>query len=211
MQYSRKNILLVGGAIVALFLGLYYTRWMQSSPPMSNMTMTVIGADVQRNSYEAIMQTAIEATTIMIHIVGEVMNPGTYEFELGARVQNAIDAAGGVTEYANIRYLNLAAHLRDADHIIVPTIGVDTGGIMTEHVALITNSSPEVSNQSGLVNINTASRGELQTLPGIGPTLAERIIEHRDQNGRFTAIEEIMSIQRIGNATFEAIRDLITV
>ena len=212
MQYSRKNILLAGGIIITLFLGLYYTRWMQSGPAIPSMAVVdVIEADVHRNNTMPLVYTAMESSKIIIHIVGEVVNPGTYELQLGARVQDAVNAAGGVTEYANTRYLNLAAHLRDADHIIVPTIGEDTDVIIN---ALIMNSTSNVApdtSQSGLVNINTALDRDLQTLPGIGPALAGRIIDHREQNGNFASIEEIMAVPRIGNAIFEGIRNLITV
>jgi len=129
------------------------------------------------------------ATEISVYIEGEVVNPGTYILEDGARVEDAIDAAGGMTLDAELGILNIAAPLRDGDHI---------------HVY----GSGEIPQR---ININTAEAGLLQALPGIGETLSLRIIDYREQNGHFLNTGDIKLVDGIGPATYEDIKDKITV
>lgn len=139
---------------------------------------------------------------VRLHIVGPVRTPGVYTLPPGASVADAIQAAGGPTEDADLERLNLAVEVQDQDQIVVPRrFAVPTRG---------TQSAPKEPS-SGLVNINTADSETLQTLPGIGPVLAGRIIDHRNEHGRFTTIEELIYVKGIGDATMEKLRPLITI
>ena len=155
-------------------------------------------------------------TPIVIHITGAVPRPGVYALPKGARVQDAISAAGGFLAEANKTGINLARTLEDGEQldipygegasIVIPTPGVDTGG----------NSGGDSGSGGGgtvteLININTAAQFELETLPGIGPTTAQKIIAYREANGPFATIEDIINVSGIGPGTFERIKDLITV
>jgi competence protein ComEA len=149
---------------------------------------------------------------LAVHVVGAVPRPGLYEFAEGARVQDAIDAAGGMLAGANVDALNLAAPLEDGQQLAIP---YKEGSAPTEASASlfalpgsteVPTSDPNVE----LVNINTATLEELNALPGIGPTTAQKIIDYRDANGAFSVIEDIMNVSGIGPATFEEIKDLIT-
>ena len=153
---------------------------------------------------------------IAVHVIGAVPRPGLYNFPEGARVQDAIDAAGGALADANLDALNLAAPLEDGKQLEIPykSGSEPTNNTSTFDLPSSATETP-VSNNSGdgsqeLVNINTASLEELDALPGIGPTTAQKIIDYREQNGPFSAIEDIMNVSGIGPATFEDIQNLIT-
>jgi competence protein ComEA len=146
---------------------------------------------------------------LRVYVSGAVVRPDVYRLETGSIVKDAIDVAGGVTEDADLIHINLAQELRDQQQIYVPRIGEEeppppvTGG----------ESAPpsRFAEPTGKININTATTEELDTLPGIGPALAQRIIEYREDNGSFKSIEAIVGVSGIGEATLEKIRDLITV
>jgi len=146
--------------------------------------------------YEASTVVPVE---IVVYVSGHVHNPGVFTLYEGARIWQAIESAGGMTEYADENAINLAAVLTDGQHIRVLAVGeadTATGGI---------------AGSGGLVNINTASATQLTTLSGIGPARAEAIIRHRDARGGFRNIEEIMNVSGIGEAIFDNLRDRIYV
>lgn len=148
---------------------------------------------------------------VAVHVIGAVPRPGLYEFADGARVQDAIDAAGGLLASANVDAVNLAALLVDGEQLNIP---YSDGAAPTEPpTALELPGSPTetTSENTDLININTASLEELDSLPGIGPTTAQRIIDYRTENGPFTTIDQIMDVSGIGPATYDEIKNLITV
>ena len=141
---------------------------------------------------------------IVVHITGAVPRPGVYALPEGARVQDAISAAGGFLAEAEKSGINLARVLEDGEQIDIPygegaSIVIPTPGVEV------------ISSSSELININTAPLFELDLLPGIGPTTAQKIIDYRETNGPFTTIEDIINVSGIGPGTFERIKDLITV
>src|SRR5690554_1123190 len=137
---------------------------------------------------------------LIIHVSGEVHNPGIYRMYQGDRVIDAVKKAGGFTSNAYQDGLNLAKKVYDEEKIVVPLIGVDQ------------NSSSEFSNSqiSGKININTCTKEQLEELPGIGEVIANRIIEYRKAT-RFSNIEDILNVSGIGDAKLEGIKDLISV
>ena len=159
-----------------------------------------------------ILQPAPTQAPIAVHVVGAVPRPGLYEFPEGARVQDAIDSAGGLLADADENSLNLAALLEDGQQLDIPyKAGSDPSN--DEESLDLPDTGDDDSQTSGedLININTASTEELDSLPGIGPTTAQKIIDYREENGPFSSIEDIMNVSGIGPATFEDIMDLITV
>ena len=151
---------------------------------------------------------------IQVYVTGEVVKPGVCLLPVGSRVQDAIQAAGGFADEANEETLNLAAVLQDGDRVQVastiraqdaPGAESTTGG-----QANATGQQP-TSPSARLVNINTASQVELETLSGIGPVTALKIIDYREANGLFIGIEDIQKVSGIGTVTFEKFKDQITV
>jgi competence protein ComEA len=159
------------------------------------------------------LQPAPTPMPIAVDVAGAVARPGLYEFPEGSRVQNAIDAAGGLLAGADTSSINLAARLEDGQQLVIP---FKEGASAPSEEPLFSSSSPEFATDvpgasSELININTATADELDALPGIGPTLAQRIVDYREAHGPFLAIEDIMKVSGIGSATFDNIKDLITV
>lgn len=138
---------------------------------------------------------------IRVYISGAVQKPDVYPLAAGSIVKDAMLAAGGPSDDADLDRINLAAPLADGQHIYVPHIGE------TELPVAPPANSPAAS---GKININTAGLTELETLPGIGPTMAQRIYDYRQAHGPFAKIEDLMEVSGIGQATFDKIRDLIT-
>lgn len=148
-------------------------------------------------SIEITLPTPTPPQELVVYVTGEVISPDVYTLPPGAdRVSDAIAAAGGFTENADIDSVNQAAMLSDGQHIRVSAIG--------EQLADTSQSD------SSLIDINTASLELLQTLTGIGPVKAQAIIDYRQSNGPFARIEDILNVQGIGEATFESIKDKIT-
>jgi competence protein ComEA len=155
---------------------------------------------------------------LRVHVTGAVRAPGVYELRRDSILQDAINAAGGLTEFASTDRLNLAELLEDGQQIVVPellpTLPPTSTSAPGQPTSTPDPAQPTATVQAatgGLVNINTATQTELETLPRIGPAIAQRIIEYRNADGPFNSIEEIKNVQGIGEATFEAIAPFITV
>lgn len=157
-------------------------------------------------------------TPVVVHLIGAVLAPGVYELPPASRVRDAIAAAGGFSPQADTGRVNQAAFLEDGAQIYIPTLPPELPSFTPPTPAPGTPApaKPELPltpqpKASHLIDINTASQAELETLPGIGPALAGRIIEYRQTNGPFQSIEAIQEVSGIGPAKFEALRELITV
>lgn len=164
-------------------------------------------------------QPTITPVPLRVHVTGAINAPGVYQLPKDSIVQDAIEAAGGLAERADVSRLNLAGLLADGQQLFIPelpptppptpTVGPGTPS-PTPQPATPTPTPP--ANSAGQpININTASQVELESLPRIGPSIAQRIIDYRNANGPFTNIEQIMNVSGIGPATFNAIKDYITV
>lgn len=141
---------------------------------------------------------ASAGSAIFVHILGAVARPGLYELRDGDRAVDAVAAAGGFLEAADQAQLNLARFVVDGEQIMVPAIG--------ETPAAVPGTSA-----SGLVNLNTADAATLETLPRVGPAMAARIIDWREANGGFTAVDDLRSVTGVGDKTFDSLRELVTV
>lgn len=149
-----------------------------------------------------------EETKIVVHVAGEVARPGVYEFPAGARVHEAVEAAGGAKGGADLDALNLARPLEDGERVVVPSRATPAVAVAGDGPAQAT-AAPASS--AGKINLNRATKEELMRLPGIGPALAERIVHHRETQGAFRAPEDLMNVSGIGEKKFEAVKDLVTV
>ena len=153
-------------------------------------------------------------STLFVHICGEVVKPGLYELPEGSRIFDAVEAAGGFTQDASESYVNLAQVLEDGWKVEIPGAGaVCNSG--PGNMAGITGNTADMGGNAGagdgLVDINTATKQELCTLPGVGESRAESIISYRERNGGFERIEDIMKVEGIKEGMFSKMKDKICV
>jgi len=189
MQNFKSILNLVSGILFGLFIAAII--WVVSRNPSGEaVTLRPVPTD----------------KPIVVHITGAVPRPGVYALPEGARVQDIISAAGGFLAEADKENINLARSLEDGEMLDIPYAEGFSPVIPTPIQDIILPGS-----DSDLININTASSFELESLPGIGPTTAGKIITYRDENGPFVSIEDIINVSGIGPGTYERIKDLITV
>lgn len=184
--------------VIAFFIGSKFESYRYQSHIQESIDL--LSENPQKESV-----TEPEIKQIQVHVAGEVVYPGVYVLEEDARVHDAIDKAGGLLPTAQSKNLNLAARLRDGETLYIPAPG--------EAVSLATPGSGGSSSQAGSrVNINNATVEELErNLSGIGPALAQRIVDYRTKQGYFKKIEDIKNVSGIGEKKFEAIKDQIDV
>jgi competence protein ComEA len=149
---------------------------------------------------------AAEPSLIVVHVAGAVAEPGVYQLPAGARVATAIETAGGPLRRAEPGALNLAAPLGDGERVYVPT----RGEAVAPAAAVDDPPSGSVA-PTGPIDLNRATVAQLDVLPGIGPTTAAAIVDHREQNGPFATVDDLEAVRGIGPAKLDAIRDLVTV
>lgn len=187
------SILLVG-AIVVAGVAFWYVR----SLPRS-VSVELTGDQRPAGGGDIAASPSPSAAPLVVHVTGWVHRPGVYEFHQGDRVIDAVRRAGGARRGADLTSLNLAALLVDAQQIVVLKRG--------QH------STPQGTPAAGetLVNVNTATIDQLESLPGIGPTLAQRIIDHREEHGPFRSVDELLDVSGIGDQTLAELRPKVTV
>jgi competence protein ComEA len=187
MQNLKSILYMVSGILFGLFVAALV--WVTARNP-SGEAVTLRPAPTEK--------------PIVVQISGAVPRPGVYALPEGARVQDVISAAGGFLAEADKEFINLAQVLEDGERLDIPFMEGFSPIIPTPIIEPVASSSD-------LININTAASFELESLPGIGPTTAAKIIEYRDENGPFFSIEDIINVSGIGPGTYERIKDLITV
>ena len=206
---QRKIILIIGVLAIALMVWNIYNS--------QNDDRAIESAEIliSENNITKENKSEDEEEIIVVHITGEVKKPGVVKVKEGSRIEDIIEAAGGLTENADITDVNLAYVVEDGVKIRIPSnndedaseesyITEDSGkGVMI--------TEEKQSGSSSIVNINTATQTELEELPGIGPSIATRIIEYRDQNGKFKSVDDIKNVTGIGDSKFEKIKDYIKV
>lgn len=193
------------GAFVLIIALLYYLFTTYVHPP----TYEEENWDIETNSEVDLQSNTAEDEAvdeeILVDVKGAVQKPGVYKATIGERVIDLIERAGGVTEQANSLAINFAQKVSDEMVVYVPSVGEE------ETMTSQSNTSTGGATNSDKINLNKASQAELETLPGIGPSKAQAIIEYRETNGPFKSIEEIMSISGFGEKTFEKLKESISV
>jgi competence protein ComEA len=206
MKYLRRFRWAITAGLVLLTIGVCYRLWRPApaTPPPAAAIIVYTPTPLPT----ARPTPSPSPPPLVVYVSGAVVQTGVYALAPDARVADALAAAGGATPDANLDHINLARRIHDEEHVHIPRHGEPTQPAPTP---LLAHTSPPAGSATGKVNINTASAAELDALPGIGPSYAERIVAYRESNGPFAQIEDIQNVPGIGPVTFEQIRDLITV
>lgn len=164
---------------------------------------------VENNNVYEEEKTSQEVEELYVYVVGEVKNPGIIKAYEGARIGDIIDLAGGFTENADKTKINLAYKVSDGQKLIVPSVSDDDENYISQDAGenIITGEG----SAGAKININVATQTELETLDGIGPSMASKIIQYRQMNGKFKSVEEIKKVPGIGESKYKIIEDKIKV
>ncbi|MEO8292295.1 MAG: ComEA family DNA-binding protein [Actinomycetota bacterium] len=202
---SRSELvgLVVVVAVTLGGAGLWYTRSLPR--PVAVQAAPAPAAAAAGASGAVGVSPTPSPAPVFVDVAGWVRHPGVYEFATGQRVIDAVDAAGGARPGADLTSLNLAAPLTDGTQILVSKENVVSAGGGTTLPGATTGTG------GTLVNVNTASATELETLSGVGEVIAAAIVDYRTQNGPFTSVDQLEDVSGIGPATMEEIRDSVTV
>ena len=209
---EKKNIIKIILIVIIVLIIIVYNFFIKKEEfeEFDYSDFIVDGANsIENNNLNEIIN---EKNKIKVYVIGEVKNPGVVEIEEGDRIEDAIILAGGTTENTDLSKINLAYYLEDGQKIVVPSIhdNIENEGENNNEDLSEAGVVGESSNDSK-VNINTASETELQTLSGIGESLAERIVTYREENGKFKNIEDIKNVSGIGDKKFESLKEYIKV
>ena len=191
-ELSRRRILVAAGCLaLLLFLGSKLLARPQTSaglaPPAAAPTET----------------TSAAPTVVVVDIVGAVRRPGLYRLAQGARIADAVSRAGGATAKADLALINLAAPLADGEQVVVPKRGTAALG------APAGAGSPTGASSAGPVHLSSATLEQLDSLPGIGPVTAQKILDYRQEHGAFTSVDELDAVPGIGPARLDELKDLV--
>lgn len=197
MEEQRRKIIFIVVLALVIVVGSFYSFWQKNSVADSGPSGEVLAKGAKT--------TDEKTNDIVVYISGAVNKPGVFKLTHNARVIDVVNMAGGLTLEADGAKTNMAQLLKDGMHINVankPTTSMGGGSVPL-------NASKGLGN--GIININTADKSALDTLPGVGPALAERIIEYRQTNGNFSEIEGLKKVQGLGASKFEKLKDKITI
>ncbi len=196
IEKIKENIILILIATVLIVGAIIYLIVPEETPKQTNTYPTTNADNLTETEY------------IYIDIKGEVHNPGVYKLVVNTRLYELIFKAGGLTVVADEAAINLSKLLSDGEVIYIPNFDdlfPPLGINQTD------NTSEQQGNSQSLVNINTATINELTSLPGVGESTANAIIDYRQENGEFLTTEDITNVPGIGDVTYENLKELITV
>lgn len=190
---TRSRVAAVAAAVLVLVGAVVVVRAVQQAPSVV-LPVAETGAAGQTTT------PAPAGLEVVVHVVGQVLQPGLVRLPAGSRLADALDAAGGATPEADLAAVNLARVLTDGEQVVVPRPGEQLAGAVDAG-----QSDP------GAIDLNTAGTGELDTLPGVGPVIAQRIVDWRTDHGGFSSVEELGEVSGIGPSLLAGVRDLVRV
>ncbi|MCU6600528.1 helix-hairpin-helix domain-containing protein [Peribacillus frigoritolerans] len=205
----KRKMTMITVAVVFVAGGIYFFSQQGEDPADTEdiFSVTAKEAEMEQNANES----AAEPEIIKVDVKGAVKSPGIFTAQAGDRVIDLISAAGSFTEKADTDKVNFAQIIEDQMVIYVPEIGEEDKGNL-ENIQVGTSGDAVTKGTSGgLVNLNTATQEDLQTLTGIGPSKANAILEYRETVGKFKEVDELKQVTGIGDKTFERLRDSISV
>jgi competence protein ComEA len=188
-------------AAAAVAAGLWLTR-PPAAPPETTLPFASTTVSLPASSSTS------DASTVVVYVTGAVVAPGVRELPAGARVVDAVEAAGGLRADGDPARINLAAPVTDGQRVYVPAVGEPTPPPVAGDSGAGGGASGAAA---GPVDLNEADEAALDALPGIGPATAAAIVQHRQQIGRFTSVDQLLDVRGIGEAKLEQLRPLVTV
>ena len=212
---KQKNIVIIVGIAVAILVMYFIYQKLGKNDVIQTDDEILIMQNITKDGNISDTENE-EEERIFVHIAGAVNLPGIVELKQGERVKDAIDKSGGLTEKADISKVNLAFVLEDGVKIVIP----EKGEANEENNLILDNSigdekilqeDSKSENKTLKININKATQSELEELSGVGPSLASKIIEYRNNKGKFSSIEDIKNVSGIGENKYEAIKDYICI
>ena len=211
LNKKQKIIFIVIGTLMVMFIGYYIIK--KQDDYKYKEIETIIEEDSAANAVN--YEEKIEDTSIIVHVTGAIKKDGIIKAKQGDRIADVIEKAGGITEEADLSKVNLAYRVSDGQKIYIPSI--NEKDFQTETEEYITNEAgkniivEEKETNKEKVNINTATQTELETLSGIGPSTALKIINYRNENGKFKTKEDIKNVPGIGEQKYERIKENINI
>jgi competence protein ComEA len=196
LDFDRRTVVVLAGVLVAaIAVTMFFTRRAQPVQPAVTAPVVSVAPESSRSPAPS----ASPSRELVVEVVGKVRNPTVITLPAGARVLDALEAAGGAKPGVDTSDQNLARLLVDGEQI---RIGLDPGP---------RDPTSTASPGGDLIDLNTASAQVLEEIPGVGPVLAQRIIMYRDQNGGFQSVEQLTEVSGIGEATFAQMQPMVTV
>lgn len=224
-KFNKKNKIIISIIIVVIFfIGIYLVYSKSEEGEIISYEYGIENKENENTTKEEIKKIE-EENKIIVHITGSIANEGILELDEGSRISDAIEKAGGLIEGADVSQINLAFVLSDGIKIYIPNVKdkeeenqdktniyiTNESGVSTIKDIPSSNKNENSGNKKNMVNINTADIGQLDTLPGIGDSTAQKIIDYRNENGKFNSIEDIKNVKGIGDSKFQKIKEYITV
>lgn len=217
MQILNKKTIIFISIIIVCVIGTYYL-FIKEKEYIGNDSNLIISNGIEKEAKENDTKDIEKKNKIVVYIAGAIKNEGVYELEENSRITDIIEKAGGLTDDANINNINLAYILQDGVKVYIPKDN-DKNEIKDETNIYVSKENGEsnidngtsVETKNSKININTATQTELETLPGIGPSTATKIINYRKENGKFNSIEELKKVSGIGDSKYNKIKEMIKV
>ncbi|WP_434311154.1 helix-hairpin-helix domain-containing protein [Hominifimenecus sp. rT4P-3] len=196
---KKKKSLWILGTFLVIVAGFLYSCGRSEETYLLPGMSSGAGAEIP---IEVETKTERDSGSVFIHVCGAVQRPGVYELPAGSRYQDAVQAAGGFAEDADVSFLNLALLLSDGEQLAVPTM---------EEAKAQREAQVQSASSDGRIDLNQAGKEELMTLPGIGEVRAEAILSYREVHGAFSSVEDLMEVSGIKGSTFEKIKEKVKV
>ncbi|MFS0603665.1 helix-hairpin-helix domain-containing protein [Peribacillus frigoritolerans] len=205
----KRKMTMITVAVAFVAGGIYFFSQQGEDPADTEDIFSVTAKEAEME--QSVNESAAEPEIIKVDVKGAVKSPGIFTAQAGDRVIDLISAAGSFTEKADTDKVNFAQIIEDQMVIYVPEIGEEDKGNL-ENIQVGTSGDAVTKGTSGgLVNLNTATQEDLQTLTGIGPSKANAILEYRESIGKFKEVDELKQVTGIGDKTYERLRDSISV
>lgn len=205
----KRKMTMITVAVAFVAGGIYFFSQQGEDPADTEDIFSVTAKEAEME--QSVNESAAEPEIIKVDVKGAVKSPGIFTAQAGDRVIDLISAAGSFTEKADTDKVNFAQIIEDQMVIYVPEIGEEDKGNLENIQVGMSGDAVTKGTSGGLVNLNTATQEDLQTLTGIGPSKANAILEYRETIGKFKEVDELKQVTGIGDKTFERLRDSISV